>query len=94
MFCKNVALTIQDVIEQVDESFSERLLPEMQELFEMFKEEIEREFFSSTVRFKPNHITIRVNDRVDLNRLGTIKIKNDSQTIVLQTRNIEILPER
>ena len=82
------------VVEIVDHVLETHVMPHVMtylaDVMNDFKNQIEREYFASTIRFKRDHITISVNDKIDLNQLRRIKIKNSQQTINLQSNTINI----
>lgn len=90
-------ISIAVVEELIDRILNDRIMPEImtyqaRTMIE-FKERIEREYFASTIKFKGDHISIRVNDSINLEQMRTVKLKNEDYSVILSTRNIEIIPK-
>ena len=94
MSCKRPSLSqLRDIVEEeLRGDLMNQVMAYVQTNLAEFKLTIEREYFASVIKFKRNHLTIVVNDSIDLNQLRRIKVKNSHHTVELATRQITIGP--
>lgn len=55
-----------------------------------FQKKVEDEYFASVVRFKENHLSIKLHRAVDFEQIQVIKIENDEYEFVLTVRDFQI----
>ena len=91
MSCRNRR---DSIIELVEDTVQNTVMPSVMaylaDSMNEFRQAVESEYFAAIVKFKHDHLSIRVNNSVDINQLRRIKIKNQDGTVTLETRSITI----
>jgi len=89
----NIGVDI-DVESVMEGMFSNMMMPEvmayLSEHMKEFRDEIEREYFASIVKYKTNHITIKTTADLNLMELTHIKIKGPLVTAYCTIQNVEL----